>query len=288
MLPTALVCGALVLAPLPAHAVPAAINPEGAAEARDQVHSKTSALQDSGDLTEAAERLAESGVDLKDPQLLVEAAETYLQWAGNERNLPSIDDARDQAVVALDMLYCLESRDNSQRWRPLEPGAASSLTSRAEAVLSESESLQAEIEAEIEAAAAEASAPVTVEAPKEKPPHPGRGLMVGGIITMAIGAGAAGLGTAGLLIGKKHQETADDPLSAADALSEADRGGNNANLMAIVGFSTAGAALTAGLIMTIVGAKKRDADGNKDEATNINLAPNVGPGFGGFSLAGRF
>jgi hypothetical protein len=258
-----------------------AITPEKADEARFSVQGAARSKRDSGDLEGAALHLSSEAARLKDPLLYVESGESYLEHARNERNIPTVDDAKHQALIALDMLHFLQSGDASEAWRPVSDGHLPGLISRAEAILSDGDVLIAEIEAEIEAA----NAPPPVE---EKKRRPGLGLMIGGGVAVAVGAAGAGIGVAGLAIGSRSQSDVEDPLVYETEHRAAEASGAKGNLMAAVGLPLAAVGLGVGIALIVVGKKKRDAARGGDEEASVVVLPALSPSYSGLGLSARF
>lgn len=268
-------------APLLVAAPKDAITPQSADEARFAVAGAARSKRDSGDLEGAAIHLAREGERLKDPVLYVESGETYLEHARSARNIPTVDDAKAQAYVALDMLNFLQSGDASSQWQPVADTDLGDLVNRAKGIISDGDVLIAEIEAEIEAA----NAPPPVE---EKKRRPGLGLMIGGGAAVAIGAAGAGIGAAGLAIGAKNQSIVDDPLVYEDEHRAAEEAGARGNLLAAVGFPIAAVGLAVGVALIVIGKKKKDAAAGGDEQASVFVHPLLGRQSSGLGIAGRF
>jgi hypothetical protein len=162
---------------------------------------------------------------------------------------------------------------------------------RAERLRDEVEAKLAETEAEARATEKSEPTPAPQEPPvvQQQPPpvqdtapakKPGRnGLVIGGIVLSSLSAIGLGLMAVGLVQGSKAE---DEYYAGPDreARDDADRRGRAANNIALAGAVAASVLLGTGLLLIILGKRKR--------AGKTALAPAVGPGAAALTLRGRF
>src|SRR5690349_16803320 len=142
------------------------ITPDTANAARFGVEQEGQQLSGSGNHQQAAELYWQKGVELKDPVLIVDAGEAWIEQARAQRSIDAAQTATMQVSVALDMLYFLRDGATSSTWQPVAPEHVSTLIERAQKVVTDAQTVIAEIEAEQQRATEAANAPV--EEPKEK------------------------------------------------------------------------------------------------------------------------
>ncbi len=286
LVPVALVALVLPLAPMRVSARPStkAVSPKSAVESQFPVHRQIDAMKSSGDLFGAARELAESGATLRDPLLLIESGEIFLDIGARDRDIPTIDEARTQALLALDMLYFLGSDAVSRRWRPVEDGQLSILLDRTRAILARAELTRSEINDELSGVG---GSEVGSEL-NSKERRPGFGWRLGGGMSIAIGIAAAGLGIAGLARGKNSQTAVEDPTVYASEHYAAEDTGLKANRMAGIGFSAAGIGVLLGMTFVLVGKKRANGATKSDHEARLSAAPTLSSSLRGLSLSGKF
>ena len=117
----------------------------------------------------------------------------------------------------------------------------------------------------------------------------GTGLIVGGAVLAALGAGTLVMIPVGSIMGR-NAETDYENATDQDARDDADARGQTANALLITG-----AVLTpllwggaAAMIVFGVRARRRAREEQQRAIQNVRATPVVGPRFSGFSLSGRF
>lgn len=153
--------------------------------------------------------------------------------------------------------------------------------------------LREQIDAKLAAheASAQARAPelepevesVSVSEPEPEPMalRPGKGLIIGGSVVTGLSAVGLGLMAVGLADGPRAERAFLDAPDAAGREVAADRGAR-ANALAIAGGVTAGALLTAGVALIVVGARKNH------NAPRPQLGFAVRPGHVGVTMGTHF
>lgn len=129
--------------------------------------------------------------------------------------------------------------------------------------------------------------PKTEPAPKPGPdqppkgaPKPGRGLLIGGGVTLGLGVGAlAGMGAA-LGVANGANDISDIPIDDVEARGEQFDKGRAADKGAIAAGVIGGVLIGAGIALVVVGVKRRNA--------RTAVAPAIGPRTVGLSIVGRF
>lgn len=272
----------LALAPIHARAGEPAITPESTSSARFSVERDGQAKVASGDLQGASDLYWQQGILLKDPVLIVGAAEQLRDLAERDRSIPAAQSGLDRLVLAFDMLYFLRDSATSSAWQPISSDQVATVLGRAERVQGELNDLIAAIEAE-EAAAA---APPPVE--DDRKAKPGTWMIAGGAAALVLGLGAAGMGAAGLAIGASAQRDVENPLVYEQDHRAAEQRGRTGNVLAGVGFAIAGVGVIAGATLIVLGLKKRKGAAASSEESAWVPAPVWLPGGGGVGLSGRF
>jgi hypothetical protein len=260
------------------------ITPDSANSARFGVEQQGKQLTDSGGFAEAAELYWSEGVRLKDPVLILDSAEALRDQAAAERSIELANAAIERVAPALDMLHYLRDGSVSAAWQPVAPEYVDTVIKRAESLITDAQTLIATIEEEQRKAAEAAAAPVETDEPKRRKAKPGTGLIAAGSASLVIGLGAAGLGAAGLVLGAQAQSDVEDPLVYEPEQSAAEARGQNANVLAGVGFALAGVGVTVGAALIVVGVKKRKRAGSAETAL-IPVWLERGAGLG---VVGRF
>ena len=276
---------ALALASAPVRAADP-ITPDSANSARFGVEQEGKQLADAGAHEQAAELYWSRGIELKDPVLLIDAAEAWRDQAAAERSTDAAQRAIDSLPLALDMLYYLRDSAVSASWQPVAPEYVAAVIARAESVRRDAEALIAEIEAEREAALA----PPEPEPEKRGPAKPGTILIAGGAAALVVGVGGLALGGAGLGIGASAQKDVEDPLVYAAEHAAAEARGRKGNIMAGVGLAIGGVGVLAGTVLVVLGVKKRKASAGSggDEEARTRVGPLwLGQG-GGLVVSGKF
>ncbi|MEX1368084.1 MAG: hypothetical protein AB1Z98_33450 [Nannocystaceae bacterium] len=112
---------------------------------------------------------------------------------------------------------------------------------------------------------------------------PGRGLVIGGAVSLSLGAAGLGMMAAGLGLGSGANDISDlDPNDIAARRDRFDRG-RTGNALAIAGGVTAGVLVVTGSVLLALGLRR-----NRNEASAVALQPSVGPQGAGLVLRGRF
>jgi hypothetical protein len=260
------------------------ITPDSANSARFGVEQQGKQLTDSGAFAEAAELYWTEGLRLKDPVLILDSAEALRDQAAAERSIDTANKAIDRVTPALDMLYFLRDGSVSAAWQPVAPEYVDTVISRAEALITDAQTLIATIEEEQRKAAEAAATPAETDKPKRGPAKPGTGMIAAGSAALVIGLGGAGLGVAGLALGAKAQSEVEDPLVYEPEHSAAAARGQNANVLAGVGLALAGVGVVVGVALIAVGVKKRKRAGSVETAL-VPVWLEQGAGLG---VIGRF
>lgn len=270
----------LALAPLRARADEPDITPESTSSARFDVEREGQGMIGRGELQAASDLYWQKGIQLKDPVLIVGAAEQLRELSERDRSIPAARSGLERLLLAFDMLYFLRDSATASAWQPLDAGQITTVLDRAQRVQTELQQLIAEIEAE-EAAAA---APPPVE--EERKLAPGTGMIIGGTVAIVLGLGAGGMGAAGLALGYSAQQDVEDPLVYADEHRAAEQRGKTGNVLAGVGFALAGVGVAAGAALLVLGMKKRKA-ASREESAWVP-APLLMRGGAGIGVWGRF
>ncbi len=271
------------------------LSPESAETKRQAIRDSVAADRESNKEA-AAEGLAENAALLGDPVTMKEAGEVRLEIAREERSIEQAEACIEVTMVAVDIAAFYEAVDAGEAtstWLVIDPATASTLRSEAEAQIEEAEALIEEIEAE-QAAAEEESVADASEPKKKKKKRdkakPGTGMLIGGSVAAAIGAGGVGLAVVGLTRSQSAQSEVEtlggNPENQA-RIDELDEEGARANLLGWVGTGVAVAGLAIGVPLIIIGAKKRKAAGPSSNAS-VRVAPLVAGRVQGVALSGRF
>jgi hypothetical protein len=263
------------------------ITPTTAAAARKTPQEEARTLRMSGNHSAAAGYLADEAVRLKDPVLFLDSADAYKTTGEEAREIESVQKAREQALIATDMLEFLGDDRASQQWQPVSGDHREALLSRAATLVAQCEILVDEI-------TAEQGAPV--EAPvekKERRPGKGMGLIIAGAGLGVVGLAGLGLGIAGLGIGSNAQSEVDDPRVYGPDYDVWDEKGKRANKMAYIGLPLAAVGLGGGIALIVLGLKKRKSAGAEEEAPldegdGFAKRLRISPSTNGFVLSGRF
>lgn len=112
----------------------------------------------------------------------------------------------------------------------------------------------------------------------------GTGLLIGGGVIMAVGAGLTSLIAVGAINGKQTREDLEDPGYSDAQRDRIDAEGKKANTMLIAGLVSAPIVLATGAVLVGVGAKRR-LDARQSYAS---VTPSVSPRFAGVQIHGRF
>jgi hypothetical protein len=260
------------------------VTPESANTARFGVEQQGKQLADSGAYQQAAELYWTKGVELKDPVLIIDAAEAWRDLARAERSIEAAQTAIDRIQTARDMLYFLRDGATSSRWQPIAPEYVNTVIERAESLVADANALIAEIEAEQQAAAEAAAAPPEEPQKKRGPAKPGTGLIIGGSAALVVGVGGAALGVAGLALGARAQAQVEDPTVYEPEHSAAEARGRQANVLTGVGLALGAVGVGVGAALIVIGLKKR----KQSNTSSAMLVPSVGPAGAGLHLVGSF
>ena len=264
------------------------ITPDSANAARFGVEQQGQQLVDSGALEQAAELYWSKGVELKDPVLIVYAAEAWRDLAASERSIEAAQQASERAALALDMLYFLRDGATSQAWQPIAPEYVGTILARAQAVQTDATELIAAIEAE---QSAPAETGEVEESKKARGPlKPGTGLIAAGSAAAALGLGGVAMGVSGLVLGGRAQAEVEDPTVYAAEHEAAQARGRTANILAGVGLAVGGVGLAVGATLIVLGIKKRKrATGQAKPEAQAQVVPLFfGPEGGGLGVKGSF
>lgn len=110
---------------------------------------------------------------------------------------------------------------------------------------------------------------------------PGRGLVIGGAVSLSLGAAGLGMMAAGLGLGSGANDISDlDPNDIAARRDRFDRG-RTGNALAIAGGVTAGVLVVTGSVLLALGLRRK-------KASAVALRPRVGPQGASVVLRGRF
>jgi hypothetical protein len=250
----------LALAPLRAYAGEPDITPESTSSARFDVEREGQGMIGRGELQAASDLYWQKGIQLKDPVLVVGAAEQLRELSKRDRSIPAARSGLERLLLAFDMLYFLRDSATASAWQPLDAGQITTVLDRAQRVQTELQQLIAEIEAE------EAAAAVPPPVEDERKLGPGTGMIIGGTVAIVLGLGAGGMGAAGLAIGYSAQQDVEDPLVYEDEHRAAEQRGRTGNVLAGVGFALAGVGVAAGAALLVLGMKKRKAASREERA----------------------
>lgn len=273
----------LALPPV-AWAAPAEITPESTSAARFSVEQDGQRLISTGELQAASDLYWAKGFELRDPVLIVAAAEQLRNLADRDRSIPAAASALERLSVAFDMLYYLRDSATSASWQPITTDQVPTVLDRAQRVSDEAQALISAIEAEVAAAAA---APDPSDERQRGKAKPGTWWIAGGAALIVVGLGGAGLGSAGLSIGAAAQQEVEDPLVYAPEHQAAEARGKQGNVLAGVGFAIAGVGVVAGAALIVIGVKKRKASMSAGSQALVPV-PLWLSGGGGVGVAGRF
>lgn len=118
--------------------------------------------------------------------------------------------------------------------------------------------------------------------PQAEPTQSGRGLVVGGIVTGAVGVAAV---VAGIAFNLKANSMVDDMQTTVDAYTSGKNSSQNTyKTLAWVGYGVGAACIATGAVLIAVGASRRGSSSQ----TEVALVPSVGPGQAGVLLSGGF
>jgi len=119
-------------------------------------------------------------------------------------------------------------------------------------------------------------------APKAEPAQSGKGLLVGGIVTGAVGVAAV---VAGIAFNLKSNSLMDEMQTTVDGYtSDKNSSQKSYQTMAWVGYGVGAACIATGAVLIAVGASRRGSSSQ----TDVALVPTVGPGQAGVLLRGGF
>lgn len=250
----------------------ATASPSKSAQSRTAVREAVDALPPLA----AIERLAKEGYRLKDPALLLDSAERSLARSLDAPDVEALARARTLNLVALDMLFYLQSPRLKSTWAPFEAEELSMQLARAQNLLGRLEARVEEIRAQQAAARLAAKTP---------PPRTGKGRISSGAVMITVGISGAALGLTGALLGRQAQKKIDDPSIYGATWDDWDTKGRNANLMSFAGAGAAVLGLAVGIPLLVSGTRaKRRASGSESAAASLRVVPQPR----GLSLMGRF
>jgi len=261
------------------------LTPEQAAEKRSPVQSQGRQMVSAGELTAATILFDNAAQTEGDPVLFLDAGDTWLELALEERDVAAAETAKQRAQVAQDILYFHLDSASDPDYRQVANEEISGLLARAGMLVDKADDAIAEIQAENEAV-------VTPEsAPKRKKGN-GRGMRIAGAGLMGLGVAGLGVGVAGLVIGGINQQKVDDPAVYGAEFDQYDLKGRQGNLLAGIGLGVGGAALAIGITLFVVGSirgKKSAAAAPEDSsASTRKRALAIVPTGRGLAVAGRF
>jgi hypothetical protein len=118
--------------------------------------------------------------------------------------------------------------------------------------------------------------------PKAEPAQSGHGLLVGGIVTGAVGVAAV---VAGVAFNLKANSMVDDMQTTVDAYTSSKNSSQETyKTLAWVGYGVGAACIATGAVLIAIGASRRGSSGQ----TDVALLPALGPGQAGVLLRGGF
>jgi tetratricopeptide (TPR) repeat protein len=123
---------------------------------------------------------------------------------------------------------------------------------------------------------------------REAPPKPGRGARIAAYGVGVLALASLGVGISFSLLAAQNANRVTDggsltmPVTWSGRAQDAETTGKTQAIVADVSYAVAGAAAVAAVGLFLLG-RKIDA-----EAPKLTLAPSLGPGGGGFALAGRY
>lgn len=279
---------AMVTASLPAAAASPAtgvfrvkrpkVTPKIAAEKRAAAQTRGQDLANTGESIAAGIEFDNAAAELGDPILYLDAGDAYLTGGEKSRNKELAEASIERANISLDILYFHLDSSADKNFRLVDAGEIPALIVRAQELIERSEALIEEIEAE-EAAAA-APPPVVAEKKKRTPGRAGK--IAGGVL---IGAGAVmlGVGTAGIALGVRHQQTAEHSTVYGEEYDEVADKGERANLLAIVGLAGGAVLAGAGVAVLVISSKRAKKSGDK-----YSVVPTFDRRGPGVAVVGRF
>jgi hypothetical protein len=146
--------------------------------------------------------------------------------------------------------------------------------------------IDTELEAVAEREAAEQAATEQQDQPEQpKPRPPGRGLLIGGSVAMALEAVGLGVMIAGMVMGEGNDDISDLPTNDLDTRADRFRMGRLGNGLAIAGAVGGGVLLGAGVALLVVGLQKRSAG---QDTAKVTVVPTFDATQLGLGVAGRF
>lgn len=254
---------------------PRAVTPEdGAAKrAKAQIRGRELAGSDPG---AAGIHYDAAASEWGDAILYLDAADAYIAAAETTEDIAMADAAIERGHIALDLLYFQLDASADKSFRVVATEDIPDIIARANETIARAEKVKGEL---AEAAAAPPPAP---DAERKRKPGNGKGLFVAGAVLTGLGAALAAVGGAGLVIGAVNQNKAEDPKVYGKTYDDVETRGRRGNVIAGVGLGIGGAALVAGVVMLVVG-KKRKSRASAAESS-VAFAPTTN----GFSISGRF
>jgi hypothetical protein len=261
------------------------LTPEQAAEKRSPVQSQGRQMVAAGELTAATILFDNAAQSEGDPVLFLDAGDTWLALASEDRDLAAAETAKQRAQVAQDILYFHLDSSSDPDYRQVANEEVSGLLARAGLLIDKADETIAEIQAE-------ADSVVTPEAAPKRKKGNGRGMRIAGAGLMGVGVAGIGVGVAGLVIGGINQQKVDDPAVYGVEFDQYDFKGRRGNLLAGVGFGVGGAALAVGITLFIIGTKRGKSSGTAapedSSASARTRAFAIVPTGRGLAVAGRF
>lgn len=112
------------------------------------------------------------------------------------------------------------------------------------------------------------------------PTQSGRGMLIGGVVSTALGLGSASLLTIGLVQGQAAQKSYNGAPDGSKEKEDYKKEGEKANKMAIAGGIMTPIFLGAGIALLIIGSRRNQA--------NLAVVPTWQPGYAGMGISGRF
>lgn len=274
-----------IAVPSAATAAPKKVTPADAAAKRTAAQTTGRDLA-TADPTAAGMHYDAKAAEWGDPVLFLDAADAYLDAAEKGEDIAMAEAGIERARIALDILYFHLDASADKNFRMIETTDIADLIARSNTAIDRGEAL---MEAIAKAAEAPAVAAVDEDEGKKKKkrkkraPGNGRALVIAGAVATAAGSGLAVLGVAGLAIGAVNQTKAERNTVYGEEYDLVAAKGRRGNVIAGVGLGLGGALLVTGIVMLVVGKKRRN---NAAPAQESNVA--VAPTLNGVAISGRF
>ncbi len=210
-----------------------------------------------------------------DAILFLDAADAYIAAGEKTDDEEMFAAAIERCRIALDLLHFQTDPAADKTFRVLADQDIPDLIARANQTIERAQALRDRLnDADVSAA------PGPVDDDKRAKTD-GKGLIIAGSAFIALGVGITAVGAAGIGIGATNQKKAESAAVYGNSYDDVAVRGRRGNLLAAVGFGIGGAALVAGVVMLVVGSKRKHRS-----ATEQTVA--IAPTTNGFSVSGRF